>query len=211
MPFDGTVSSAIALDLRDLTVVAATSLEARALRRALPKGIRLLETGIALRTARPASSMVIGCGLAGGVRDTLPTGTVVIPRFVGLPDGTRITCDAELNELLVTAAARLGHQCVDDPLLTTAEMVTGAARADVARAGYVAVDMESGLISAPRFACVRVILDTPLREISPQWTQPWRALSTPALWGELPFLMREGPRCARIAARIVAEGLERLV
>src|SRR2546429_5554522 len=60
--------------------------------------------------------------------------------------------------------------------------------------------METGLVLADRVATVRVVLDTPDRELAAAWTRPGRALRSPAAWRELPWLAREGPPCARPAA-----------
>lgn len=186
-----------------LTVITATSLETRAARKALPPSVRVTQCGIALKDASEFGDVVVSCGLAGGLRPDLPTGTVVIPNFVRRPDGTILTCDSELSEMLRIAARQLGHDPVDASLLTSATLVHGTERAKWA-SDYAAVDMETGLINASRVACVRVILDTPEREISPLWATPSRALLSPNAWRDLPFLAREGQRCARLAAEVIA-------
>jgi hypothetical protein len=191
-----------------LTVVTATSVETRAARKALPPSVRVVQCGIAANRTDDFGDVAISCGLAGGLRSKLPTGTVVIPSVVRRPDGSMLRCDPELSELLRTAARNLGHEPVDAPLLTSATLVHGNERAKWA-ADYAAVDMETGLIDAPRVACVRVILDTPQREISPLWLKPAHALFTPSAWRDLPFLAREGPRCSQLAAEIIAATLPR--
>jgi hypothetical protein len=194
------------LRVEGITVVTATSVETRAARKALPPEVRVVQCGIALKQVRDFGEIAISCGLAGGLRAELPTGTIVIPRYVRRPDGTMLTCDPELSELLRIAAQRLRHNPVDDPLLTSRTLVHGSERAKWA-GEFAAVDMESGLISATRVACVRVILDTPEREISPVWLHPARAFFTPSAWRDLPFLARESPRCSRLAAEIIALAL----
>lgn len=121
-----------------------------------------------------------------------------------------LTCDAAAVEALTQAARHFGHTAVHDPLVTSDTLVHGSARQTWAAQGYAGVDMETGLLQAPRIACVRVILDTPLREISPAWLRPARALMLPQAWRDLPFLLREGPRCSAIAARIAAEAAAEL-
>ncbi|HKF77579.1 MAG TPA: hypothetical protein VKF59_15675, partial [Candidatus Dormibacteraeota bacterium] len=69
-------------------------------------------------------------------------------------------------------------------------------------------DMETGLVEGVPVATVRVVLDTPDRELSPAWARPWTALWQPRAWTELPWLAREGPRCARLAAAVLAAALE---
>lgn len=195
-------------EVEGITVVTATSVEARAARKALPSGVRVVEAGIGLKDVRDFGDIAISCGLAGGLREELPTGTVIVPCSVRRPDGTALTCDPELSELLRNAARALGQDPIDAPLLTSSTLIHGAERAKWA-GEYAAVDMESGLICATRLACVRVILDTPKREISPAWLNPSRAFLSPGAWRDLPFLAREGQRCARLAAEITAAALLR--
>ncbi|HZZ66006.1 MAG TPA: hypothetical protein VFE17_10935 [Candidatus Baltobacteraceae bacterium] len=193
-----------------ITVVTATGLEYSAARRALPAEIRVIRAGLALKhNAERIEGSAISCGVAGGLRADLPTGTVLIPRFVMRPDGTRLECDSELVQALCASAAQLGHRAVDAPLMTSESIVHGAARDDLAKAGYAGVDMETGWIQAERVACVRVILDTPHNEISRAWEHPATVFFKPKAWGDLPFLAREGPRCARIAAAIAARALDK--
>jgi hypothetical protein len=165
----------------------------------------VVECGIALEKETSFDGLVISCGLAGGLRTGLSTGTVLVPRTVRRPDGSELECDPVAVDALTYAAVRLRCTVVQDPLITTDAFVHGTERAVWAARGYAGVDMETGLLNAPRVACVRVILDTPEREISPAWLQPARALLQPRAWFDLPFLMREGPRCSKIAARIASD------
>ena len=118
------------------------------------------------------------CGLAGGLRADLPTGTVVIPHAVRRPDGTLLRCDAELSEILIEAAHPAGLRSGGRAVLTSETLVHGSERAICGQI-YAAVDMETGLIRAARIACVRVILDTPKREISPAWLSPASVIAIP--------------------------------
>jgi hypothetical protein len=190
-----------------VSVVAATSLEAKAARRELPN-IPVFESGVALARMRDGfGDIVVSCGLAGGVRHELHTGTVVIPREVLRPDGTKLVCDRELSDALEHAARELEYVVATDPIVTTAHVVTGEERARWANLGCAGVDMETGLLQAPRIAAVRVLLDTPLRELSEDWLNPVAAALKPWNWPQLVWLAREGPRCARIAARVAARAL----
>lgn len=191
-----------------ITVVTATGLETAAARKALPEEISVVQGGIALASsAARITGSAISCGLAGGLRTDLPTGTVLIPRSVRRPDGTLLACDADLTGALIAAAEILGYRACDAPLLTSATLVHGGERSKWAAQGFAGVDMETGLIEAERVACVRIVLDTPQREISPAWERPLSVLFQPRAWRDLPFLAREGPRCAQLAARIVATAL----
>ena len=189
---------------RSITVVTATPLETKAVRRAAP-GFRCVEAGIGLAKVRgdDLGEIVVSCGLAGGLRPDLPTGTVVVPGEVVTTSGERIICDRELTNALAAAARLVAHvEC--GPLLTSPTLIAGAARSEWARRGCVAVDMETGFIRARRLAAIRVILDTPERELSDAWLRPARALLRPRAWTQALWLAREGPRCAKLAAQVLA-------
>lgn len=187
-----------------LTFIAATSLEYQALRRKLPHA-RIVETGIGLaRVQTPLGEIVVSCGLAGGLRDGLATGTLLIPREVRRLDGSTLRCDPELIEAFAQGARRLGIEPVFDPLLTAESIVRGAARVQWAAQGYAGVDMETGRIKASRVAAVRVVLDTPQREISGDWQAPLWAILKPWNWPQAFWLAREAPRAAALSAGVVA-------
>ncbi len=209
MPCNGTASmDTLQPEAATYTIVTATGVETAAARSALPRDARVVQAGVALRRRRQhIDGIAISCGLAGGLRADLPTGTVLVPRELRLVDGTVIACDPLVAQMLAAAARAQGYRCVQDPLLTAAAVLRGRAREMWAQRGCAGVDMESGFIDASGIACVRVVLDTPQREISPAWERPARALIFPAAWRDLPFLAREGPRCARIAARVIARAL----
>jgi hypothetical protein len=187
------------------TAIAATALEARALRRAAPHA-HVVECGIAFSRCDPhdLGTTVISCGLAGGLRADLPSGSVVVADRVRRPGGEVFMCDRALVAQLVVAARKLGHETVVAPLLTSATLIRGIERERWAQHGYAAADMESGLIVAPRIGVIRVILDTPARELSEKWLRPASAFLDPRLWPQAIWLARNAPRCARIAAEIAA-------
>jgi hypothetical protein len=172
----------------------------------------VVQSGIALAShAATFDDLVISCGVAGGLRPDLPTRTVLVPELVRRPDGSELECDAAAVQALCESALREGYRVVRDPLVTSTVLVHGTERAAFAAQGFAGVDMETGLLHAPRVACVRVILDTPLREISPAWGNPPRALLDVRAWRDLPFLMREGPRCAAVAARVAVSATKQLL
>lgn len=190
------------------TIVAATRLEARAVRRHAPKAT-VVESGIALaRLNGSLPGAAISCGLAGGLRNDLPTGTILIPSAVATSDGTVIECDPAWTERLRAGARSLGFAFLDAALLTSDVLVVGDQRAMWAARGFAAVDMETARIPAQAIAAVRVVLDTPQRELSPEWLDPSRAMRNPKNWGQMFWLAREGPRCANLAARIIAASLD---
>lgn len=190
------------------TILAATRLESRAIRRELP-GARVVEGGVGLSRARgdDLGAVVVSCGLAGALRPELGTGSVLVPYTVLRPDGTIRTCDPALVEALEDAARRLGYRPETAPLLTHTSLITGEARRVWMQRGYAGVDMETGLIDAARLAAVRVVLDGPGRELSGAWLRPGAARLLSSAWLDLPWLWREAPRCARLAARVLAAAL----
>lgn len=189
-------------------IVVATSLEARAVQRRAPQA-HVIESGVGLVKMRGRSldAVAISCGLAGGLGSDLPTGTIVIPSAVATNDGMAIACDVEWTARLRNAAKQLGYAYIDAALLTSDALIVGDARAAWAARGFAAVDMETARIPAQRIAAVRVVLDTPQRELSPEWLNPARAMMRPKNWGQLAWLARAGPRCADLAARVLAAAL----
>lgn len=193
--------------LSDLVVLTATRMEAKAARRELPS-VRVVEAGVALCKHRePFAGPVVSCGLAGGLRHEHETGTVLVPRSVALGDGPARACDPDLVDALAAAARAIGLTPVLDPLVTASEIVRGEERQRWAERGFAAVDMETALVRAPRLAAVRIVLDTPLRELSEDWLHPATAVLKPRNWPEMLWLAREAPRCAARAARVVARAL----
>ena len=147
---------------------------------------------------------MVSCGLAGSLRSDVPLGTVLVPGYVLRPDGSESRCDPALVDALVKGARRLGVEPVQEPMLTSERLITGGERAVWAGRGCVAADMETGLLEVERLAAVRVVLDTPERDLSGAWQSPAWAIWQPRAWADLPWLLREGPRCARLAAEVLA-------
>ncbi len=193
-----------------LTIIAATGFEAAAIRRSAP-GARVVQAGVGLPSVSDESYEVVeSCGLAGGLREDVPTGSIVIPWEVATPSGETIACDPRLSAALVAAARRLGRTPLQERLLTSATLITGSARAAWAQRGFVAADMETGFLRARRIAAVRVILDTPRRELSDAWLKPATVIARPRLWPQALWLWREAPRCARLASAVLALALPQL-
>jgi hypothetical protein len=91
-------------------------------------------------------------------------------------------------------------------------VIVGPARKEWADRGFVAVDMETGLLAGRnlRVATIRVVLDSPEQGISRDWLSPASAVLRPKLWGELFWLCRVAPPYALRAARVLKAGLEQL-
>ena len=192
------------LDRRRAAIVAATPTEAHAVCTYAPF-VHVCETGVGLSKNRgPFGEIVVSCGLAGGLRSDVRSGTVLVPREVRRPDGRTLRCDAELAGKLESAARRLGFEPVLDPMLTSETLVNGSQRERWALQGFAGVDMETGLLEASRVAAIRVVLDTPQRELSSDWMNPLRALLRPRNWPQAFWLARIAPLYARRAAAIVA-------
>lgn len=193
-----------------VTVLAATEVEALPLRRRLRGNpeVRVTRSGVGLsRWAAVNDGLLLSCGLAGALGADLPTGTVVIPDEVGLGGAATTVCDAAAVARLRDAARRCGVDPHGGPLLTVDHLVSGAERVLWWGRGYAAVDMESGRLGerAAAFAAVRVILDTPHRELSGAWSTPLRAITRPRRWPEALWLARVAPRLCDLVARIVVE------
>ena len=152
---------------------------------------------------------MIVCGIAGALASDLPPGTVLIPEQIGLADGEVMQCDSMLVQALVTGARALHFQPDTRPLLTVQSLVVGKDRGNWFQKGFVAADMETGLLAGCnlRVATVRVVLDSPEHDISSDWLRPTRALLQPSLWREVLWLGRLAPRYTLRAAQVLKAGL----
>ena len=192
-------------------ILAPTLLEYWAAQRTLP-GAEVRWAGVRLARWKGVggSSIVVVCGLAGALVPGLRPGTVLVPEWVGLPDGRTMHCDPALVQALAAAACTLGFRPDTGPMLTAPSLVVGAARQEWAARGFVAADMETGLLAKQnlRVATIRVVLDSPDHGISRQWLSPAGALLRPKLWSELFWLCRVAPPYALRAARVLKVALE---
>jgi hypothetical protein len=199
------------LDPRDVTVIAAMGVEARPFARHAPQ-LRLVRAGIGLATLDPqllTTPVVLSVGLAGGLTAELVSGTVVIPSQGARQDGVLIPCDPAWSAALERASRQLGYPTSTATLLSADSLVTHAGRELWAGSGFAAVDMETAVLAGMvrRIAAVRVVLDTPTRELSPAWERPGRAALDPRNWREGAWLVRAAPRYCRRAALVVATAL----
>lgn len=196
-----------------MEILAPTILEYWAVRRTLRMLPHTRISWAGVRLARwkrvPQSSIVVVCGLAGALAPGLPPGTVLIPDRVGLTDGRILSCDPILVQTLATAAHSLHLRTDTGPLLTAPSLVVEDSRHYWSQQGFVAADMETGLLIERnlRVATIRVVLDNPEHNISPAWLRPTRALLQPPLWSELFWLSRVAPRYALRAAHVLNVGL----
>jgi hypothetical protein len=175
--------------------VCAMGVEAWGVRRRA-RDVRVVRVGIGGAVAPGNASIVISAGLCGGLLPGQAPGTVVVATSVSDEAGQTHSCDPLVAARLERAARSLGFPVAIGSLVSTSAMVTGANRGVWAARGHVAVDMESAAAAAtaPRFGTVRVILDTPRRELSPAWVNPARAARNPANWREAIWLAINTPR-----------------
>jgi 4-hydroxy-3-methylbut-2-enyl diphosphate reductase len=180
-----------------LLVIAPLRIERAALRRGLPdasvvcSGMGAARARAAARRAAsaPADAVAVA-GFCGATVAGLRAGDVVVAGEVRGPDGVT-GCD---GLPLVEALAALGIERVHvGPVASADHVVRGAEREVLAREGALAVDMESAWLAPAAagrpFVVLRVVLDTPAREIHRPFVTlagglvAWRALrrAAPAL------------------------------
>ena len=180
-----------------LLVIAPLRIERAAVRRGLPEAL-VLRSGMgaararstALAAARIPADAVAVAGFCGAVAEGLRAGDIVVASEVRGPSG--VTACA--TERLVAALTALGAPRVRvGPIASVDHVVHGAERGVLAGEGALAVDMESAWLAAAAagrpFAVLRVVLDTPARELSrplaalADAVSAWRALrrAAPAL------------------------------
>jgi len=156
-----------------LAVLAPLSIEALALRCGLREA-RVIRTGAgprrsqlaALRlTGSPDSALAVA-GVCGGVDAELQPGDVIVASELQGAAGTRKLAHAEA---LVDALRALGTAAQLGPIYSEDHIVRGAERERLRESGAIAVDMESRWLAEAAgerpFAVLRVIIDTPRREL----------------------------------------------
>ncbi|MCI2418223.1 hypothetical protein MOQ72_12360 [Saccharopolyspora sp. K220] len=151
-----------------LLVCAPLGLEARALRAALgEKSVRRTGYG-PRRSVRSATALaaadfdvLVIAGLAGGLDADLRSGDVIVADELRGPGGI-VHCPSALS--LAAELRRAGFPVHCGPIVTTDHVVHGTRRAELARTGALAVDMESAALAEAAgsrpFGVVRVVIDT---------------------------------------------------
>ena len=186
-----------------LLVLTPLRIERAAVRRRLP-GVTVLCSGMGAADARAAAFVAAGipadavavAGFCGAVAGGLRAGDVVVASEVRGPEGVTV-CDVRP---VVTALEARGIQRVSvGPIASADHVVHGAERGVLAARGALAADMESAWLAAAAagrpLAVVRVVLDTPSREIYrplatlagavAAWRGLRRAAPALALWAQL--------------------------
>jgi 4-hydroxy-3-methylbut-2-en-1-yl diphosphate reductase len=160
--------------MSDLLIATPLSLERLAVR-AARRPIEVVRTGMGPRrsdqalprlTAASARALAV-VGFCGALDDTLSPGELVVASELRDPEGGVIVCSGA--ELLVDELARTGLRARAGVIASARHLVVGDARGRLAAAGAIAVDMESAWLAPAAagrpFAVVRVVVDTPDREV----------------------------------------------
>jgi 4-hydroxy-3-methylbut-2-enyl diphosphate reductase len=156
-----------------LAVLAPLSIEALALRCGLREA-RVIRTGAGPRRSQSAARRLAGspdsalavAGVCGGVDSELQPGDVIVASELQGGKGTQKLTDPEA---LVDAIRALGTAAQLGPIRSEDHIVRGAERERLLESGAIAVDMESRWLAEAAgdrpFAVVRVVIDTPHREL----------------------------------------------
>ncbi|MGH2555382.1 MAG: 4-hydroxy-3-methylbut-2-enyl diphosphate reductase [Actinomycetota bacterium] len=164
----------------ELIVLAPLSIEARAIRSALP-GVEVITTGMGPERAsaaaerlrsnpggRPPDARAVAvAGFCGALDPTLRPGDVVVATEIRGPDGVTACPSAGI---LVAALARLGIDARLGPILSSDRIVSGPERPRLrSETGAIAVDMESAWLAPGAedrpLAVLRVVVDSPEHEL----------------------------------------------
>jgi 4-hydroxy-3-methylbut-2-enyl diphosphate reductase len=154
---------------------------------------------------------VIVAGLAGGLTNALPPGSIFVPEAAETESGQVRACAPELVSALGEAARRLGFQPCGGMLLTARTLITHDRREYWAARGFVAADMETAVLppQVVDFASIRVILDTPQHSIGAEWAPGVQRGLSLRLLREGIWLAGHAPRYALRAAHIARGALRR--
>ncbi len=201
-----------------LLVIAPLRIERAAVRRGLAEAL-VLRSGMGAARARstahaaariPADALAVA-GFCGAVAGGLRAGDIVVASEVRGPAG--VTACA--TRPLLVALATLGIERVRvGPIASVDHVVRGAERGVLAGQGALAVDMESAWLAPAAmgrpFAVLRVVLDTPARELCrplatlagglAAWQALRRAAPALALWARASGQERVAPAAKLPAA-----------
>jgi 4-hydroxy-3-methylbut-2-en-1-yl diphosphate reductase len=169
--------------LPSLVVMAPMRIEARALRRGLPRGC-IVRTGIGPRAARRSGAAMVDlptgavavAGVAGALQPGLEPGQVVVADRILRRDGS---CAAECvgAELLAERLRARGLDVRIGSVVSVRSPASRSARRALSATGALVADMESAWLAAAAggrpLAVVRVVLDSPTREL----TNPWKTVA----------------------------------
>jgi 4-hydroxy-3-methylbut-2-en-1-yl diphosphate reductase len=160
--------------VNELLIAAPLSIERLAIR-AARRPVGVMRTGMGPRrseqalprlTAAPARALAV-VGFCGALDDSLSPGELVVAGELRDPEGLVTPCLGA--ETLVDELLRAGLKARVGTIASARRLVVGDARGRLAAAGAIAVDMESAWLAPAAagrpFAVVRVVVDTPDREV----------------------------------------------
>jgi len=150
------------------TFVAAMRLEALAI------GGKVVRTGMGHVRAHAAAQTlasgiapgapVVLAGISGGLDPSLRPGEIVVATSVRGPDGDELALSAADASAVATALRGAGRSVHLGPIVSSKTLVHGERRAELARSGALAVDMESAWVARAlpdhRLVIVRLVADT---------------------------------------------------
>jgi 4-hydroxy-3-methylbut-2-enyl diphosphate reductase len=131
-------------------------------------GPRRAQTAASVLRRRPGAALLV-VGFGGGLDEHSDVGDVVVADAVQGPDGMAAVACAGAPEL-ARALERRGLRVRRGTVASVKRLATGDTRVRLREAGAIAVDMESAWLAPGAgdrpFAVVRVISDTPARELT---------------------------------------------
>lgn len=166
--------------MSDLLVIAPLRIEALAIRSGA-RSLRVHKTGMGPHRARlaaarvredPAAALLV-VGFGGGLSQESELGEAIVAEEVAALDGEGRRVGASVScagvEVLLEALAEHGLAVRCGPVASVDRIVTGDGRERMLSSGALAVDMESAWLAGAAcgrpFAVVRIISDTPIREL----------------------------------------------
>lgn len=150
------------------TFVAAMRLEALAI------GGKVVRTGMGHVRAHAAANRlasevkpgaaVVLAGISGGLAPELAPGEIVVATSVRGPDGDELHLSSTDAAAVAAELREAGRSVHLGPIVSSKTLVHGERRAELARSGALAVDMESAWVaralSGHRLVIVRIVADT---------------------------------------------------
>jgi len=141
---------------------------------ALALGGKVLRTGMGHVRARAAAealasgiepgAAVVLAGISGGLDPALEPGEIVVATSVRGPEGNELPLSGPDADAVATELRASGRRVHLGPIVSSKTLVHGERRAELARSGALAVDMESawvaGALVQHRLVIVRLVADT---------------------------------------------------
>jgi 4-hydroxy-3-methylbut-2-enyl diphosphate reductase len=114
-------------------------------------------------TVEPGAPVVLA-GISGGLDRSLEPGEIVVATSVRGPDGDELVLSSADATAVAAELRGDGHRVHLGPIVSSKTLVHGERRAELARTGALAVDMESAWVARAlaghRLVIVRLVADT---------------------------------------------------